>query len=105
MIRKAVIRDSDGFVSNVIVLPDGWMGAVTDEWQAPTGFTAIDARDAGPGDTWNGTVFVKPPAPPVIVPPVDPTIALDAAINGAGTLAALKAVLVGKVGARPGQGD
>lgn len=44
---------------------------------------------------WNGADWGPlPPQPPT------PAETLDAAISGAGTLAALKAVLVGKVGAR-----
>lgn len=102
MSSKAIIQDSDGLVENVVDLPEDWTGA-SGEWQVQPGFSVIDAGSAAPGDKWDGTVFIKPPPKPP-VPPSARTIALDAAINGAGTLAALKAVLIGKVGARSGPG-
>ena len=59
--RKAVIR-IDGYVLNVIEIGSGA------NWQPPANCTLIDAGDGSPGDTWNGTVFVKP-APIIPEPP------------------------------------
>lgn len=60
--RKAVIRDTDGLVENIIEWkPDS-------KWPIPKGYVLIDAGDGSPGDTWDGTKFVKPepvlPEPP-----------------------------------------
>jgi hypothetical protein len=60
--QKALIDTASGEVLNTIELPDDWTG-VEGEWQAPSGHSVIDMLDSGLGDTWNGTVFVKSPAP------------------------------------------
>ncbi len=60
--RKAVVRQSDGFIENVIEIePDS-------TWQIPEGCSLMDAENGSPGDTWDGKKFVKPeriePEPP-----------------------------------------
>lgn len=55
--RKAVIRDTDGYVENIIEWEEGT------SWQLPDGHYLIDAGDGSPGDTWDGTKFVKPELP------------------------------------------
>ncbi len=70
MIRKAVIRDGDNFVVNVVSLPNGWTGA-TGEWEVPASQSIVDAGTGAPGDNWDGTQFIKPPPPPP--PPSDAT--------------------------------
>lgn len=53
--RKALIRQADGFVQNVIEIE---VGA---GWQPPIGYILIDAAKTGsPGDTWDGTKFTRP---------------------------------------------
>ena len=59
--RKALIRDSDHLVMNVILLEEGA------DWLVPSGHTLQDADNAGPGDTWDGSKYVKPA--PVVVKP------------------------------------
>lgn len=61
--RKAVIRESDGFVENVIEIKSGA------KWQPPEGCYLIAAGKGSPGDTWNGEEFIKPPPPPEPEPP------------------------------------
>ena len=53
--RKAVVRQSDGFVVNVIVIePDS-------DWLLPEGYVLVDAETSGgPGDTWDGKAFSTP---------------------------------------------
>ena len=59
MARKALIRESDGVVVNVIEVdasynpPDGY--AV----ETPSEF------DASPGDTWDGSKYIPAPEPPL----------------------------------------
>jgi len=60
--RKAIVRDTDGFVVNVIEIK------TNSNWQPPGDCYLIDAPDGSPGDTWDGTKFVKPE--PVIPEPV-----------------------------------
>lgn len=60
--RKAII-DSAGLVVNIVTLPDDWTGAAG-EWQVPAAHSAMDPLNAGPGDTWDGTQFVKPTRDP-----------------------------------------
>ena len=57
--RKALIRKADGFVENVIEIEEGA------NWRAPDGCILIDAFDASPGDTWDGTKFIKPEPEPI----------------------------------------
>ncbi len=53
--RKAVVRDSDGLVLNVIEIE----GDST--WPTPPDCTLVDAEtDGSPGDTWNGEIFIPP---------------------------------------------
>ena len=54
--RKAVVRQSDGFVVNVIVIESG------SDWPLPEGYVLVDAETSGsPGDTWDdiNRVYVK----------------------------------------------
>jgi len=67
MIRKALVRDSDNLVVNIVSLPDDWTGK-EDEWPVPADHFVVDAGAGAPGDTWNGTLFIKPPALPVLLP-------------------------------------
>ena len=62
MVRKALIRTTDGFVVNVIEIDDASV------WPVPNGHRLQASLVAGPGDTWNGTRFVPsaPPPPPRI---------------------------------------
>jgi hypothetical protein len=61
--RKAVVRESDGFVVNVIEIEEGA------NWKPPEGCYLIDAeRDGSPGDTWDGKQFIKPEPAPVATP-------------------------------------
>lgn len=55
--RKAVVREADGFVENVIEIEE------EAEWQPPENCYLIDAADGSPGDTWDGEKFVKPELP------------------------------------------
>lgn len=65
--RKAIINGG-GLVTNVVELPDDWTGAAG-QWQIPAGHSAIDAGNGSPGDSWNGSVFVKSGVVhPVIIP-------------------------------------
>jgi len=72
--RKAVVRQSDGFVENTIELEEGA------NWQPPDGCILIDAIDGSPGDTWDGTKFVKP-EPPEPEPPRSTHISIIDAID------------------------
>ena len=55
--RKAVVRESDGLVLNVIEIEGG------SPWPTPSGCILVDAETSGsPGDTWDGEEFI-PPAP------------------------------------------
>jgi hypothetical protein len=57
--RKAVVRNSDGFVINVIEIEDGA------NWKPPDDCYLVDAeKDGSPGDTWDGKKFIKPEPPP-----------------------------------------
>ena len=58
--RKAMVRDSDGYVVNVIEIEKGA------DWQLPPEHSLIDAGDGSPGDTWDGVQFIKPPVEPTI---------------------------------------
>ncbi len=60
--RKALIRESDGYVENVIVADDNF--------PAPEGRILVESDSAGPGDTWDGTDFVRPDPPPSPEDPV-----------------------------------
>lgn len=68
--RKAVVRQSDGLVTNVIEIEQGT------DWQPPQGCVLVDAKDAGPGDTWDGMKFIKPELPPP-EPPRDLAAEID----------------------------
>ena len=58
MVRKALIRTVDGFVENVIEIDD------VSTWPIPSGRFLLASQVAGPGDTWNGTRFVRGVPPP-----------------------------------------
>lgn len=57
--RLALIKD--GIVRNVIVA-DG-----APEWQA-IGYSVVASDVAGPGDSWDGSIFTPAPPPPPTVP-------------------------------------
>jgi len=63
--RKAVVKKSNGLVENVIEIKEGA------KWKPPRGCYLIDAVDASPGDTWDGTKFVKP-EPEIVPEPFNP---------------------------------
>lgn len=50
--KHAIVRD--GRVENVAE----WDGET--EWSPPAGTQLVPAGDASPGDTWDGTRFIKP---------------------------------------------
>ncbi len=55
--RKALVRQSDGYVLNVIEIEEGA------NWQPPPGSVLVDTVDNGaPGDTWDGKKFIQPTA-------------------------------------------
>jgi len=58
--RKAIVRQSDGYVDNVVEVE---LGA---PWQPPEGYYLVDAPNSGsPGNTWDGAKFItSPPSPP-----------------------------------------
>ena len=85
MARMALIRTATGLVENVIELEPGA------NWAAPAGYFTRDADDGGPGDTWDGTRFVKPPTPP---PPPDRKAELRAEVTAATTFGELKAAIL-----------
>jgi len=68
--RKAVIREADGLVVNVIEI------TFPNQWQPPKDCYLINAGNGSPGDTWNGVKFVKP-EPPILVPPRDLAAEID----------------------------
>jgi hypothetical protein len=62
--RHAVVNIATGSVVTVVELSD------PATWPVPAGHQIVPSDAASPGDTWNGTTFVKPPAPtgdPVLV--------------------------------------
>ena len=62
--KKAVVDTATGVVENTIVIdPDDDGGYA--HWSCPDGCELIDADTAGPGWTWDGTVF----SPPTTVEP------------------------------------
>lgn len=85
MARKALIETATGKVVNIIALEDGA------DWQPPMGHHVQDARDAGPGDTWDGAKFIPQPELPV---PLDPNVGIRKAIESAATLTELKTAIL-----------
>lgn len=85
--NKAVVNDATGLVENIIVV-DG-------PFDLGPGKTLMDPEGAETGGRWNGEKFTPAPAPPP-----DENAVLDAAIDGAATLDALKSVLAGRVAVR-----
>jgi len=73
--RRALVRQSDGLVINVIELEEGA------NWSPPTGYILLDAtisQTTDIGDTWDGLKVTKPVA--VILPLTpDPAIAISSA--------------------------
>lgn len=93
-VRKAVIREADGFVENVIEIEE------ESTWQPPENCYLIDADGGSPGDTWDGEKFVKPEPEPEPQPPRDPLAEIDkinAKIADYDTLKAKVAALEAKV--------
>ncbi len=76
MARKAVIGAA-GLVENVI--------EAGDDFTLP-GKTLVPALDASPGDTWDGSQFVKPTPPPAPVPQVVTPRQAELALLAAGLL-------------------
>ena len=68
--RKALIRQLDGFVENIIEIEK------ESKWQPPEGCYLIDIGDASPGDTWDGAKFIK-----LITPEPEPVRDLEAEID------------------------
>ena len=60
--RRAIVRNIDGFVVNIIEIEG------KAKWQLPEGCYLIDAGDGSSGDTWDGKRFIKPKLPPYIPP-------------------------------------
>ncbi len=57
--RRAVVRDGDGLVLNVIEIEGNSI------WPIPAGCTLVDAVTSGsPGDTWDGDQFIAPEPSP-----------------------------------------
>lgn len=71
--RKAIIRNNDGFVVNVIEIKQNA------NWQPPDGCSLITAGKSSPGDTWDGKQFVTPE--PVISEPIRDLAAEIDALN------------------------
>ena len=64
--RKALVQKSTGLVLNVIEIANDAV------WTMPEGCSLIDAELAGgPGDTWDGKVFIPAPAPPAPKPTLE----------------------------------
>ena len=63
--RAAIIRDSDGFVANLIVVEDL-------DHPVDAGHTLVATDMAGPGWNYDGIKFSPPPTPPPL-PPADLT--------------------------------
>ena len=82
--RAAVVKDSDGFVTNVIAVANL-------NFPVDAGHTLIKSDDANPGDTWDGAIFIPPVAAP-IEPTKDETLVAD--LQTATTIAALKAAFI-----------
>jgi hypothetical protein len=58
--KKAIVERSTGIVLNVIELePDN--DGTFNHWQTPDGCDLIDSDGAGPGWTWDGAIFSRPP--------------------------------------------
>lgn len=69
--RKAIVRESDGFVTNVIEIEDGA------NWPIPNGCYLVDAVNNGsPGDTWDGKEFLRS-AIQAVKPPRDLAVEID----------------------------
>lgn len=60
---------------------------------------AIDAMDAAIGDGWNGTAFVKPPAPAPTVPQAVPMRNAQRVLYAAGLLATVEDIINAMPGA------
>lgn len=90
--NKAIVRDSDGLVANVVSLPDDWTGR-DGEWRPDEGHSLIDQGRGQPGDTWDGTEFVRP----ALKTRVDPDAELAEAITNATTLDELKDALLSRL--------
>ncbi len=68
--RKAIVRNSDGFVINIIEIEQGA------NWQPPGDSYLIDAGNGETGDTWDGENFIKP-EPIIPEPPRDLAAEID----------------------------
>ena len=59
--RFTIVEQATGLVLNVIE----WEGD-TETWRPPEGCNAVQSDVANIGDTWDGTNFLPPPAPPAL---------------------------------------
>lgn len=75
--RYALVNGG-GLVLNVIQLSEPHT-----DWPLPTGLSLIQTDNAGPGWTWNGTVFVAPFSP--TPPPLTGSELIDAMFPQTGT--------------------
>ena len=82
--RAAVVRNSDGFVANLIEVNNL-------DFPVAPGHTLRRAGHAGPGWIWNGRRFTRPVETPA-VPTKDELLVTD--VNAALTINDLKAALV-----------
>lgn len=57
MAQKCLLDSATKVVVNVIELENNA------EWIAPEGMELAPQHDGGIGDTWDGTMFIKPPIP------------------------------------------
>jgi hypothetical protein len=83
--RKAVIDTETGRVENIITIEGG-------TFNPGTGKELQEASNAKIGGTWDGTVYIDPPAPE---PKSNPQAELDAAIAAATTWQELQTALLG----------
>jgi hypothetical protein len=67
--KLAIIKD--GLVRNTVNVPDDWVEGKPGLWPVPLGFQGVASEEASSGDTFDGTVFTKPPRP--VVPPSLPS--------------------------------
>ena len=82
MARIALVETATGRVTNVIELEPE-----SANWPTPAGHHLQVSEVAGPGDTWDGVKFVKPPEPLPSAP--DPDIATWASATAFPELKAL----------------
>lgn len=87
IVKRAVVRDSDGLVDNMIKYD------TAGSWSVPTGYSLVDT-EASPGDTWNGSAVVRKTVSVIAHP-------LQTRYNAAANDAARIAILAEAVGLTP----